>query len=345
MRFLRFLINSNYEEGRDSVWIRFIHAAPPLNQRVAIGETKLSLSQQLGGKDEWEGWLPLGKFEREEEPQDLSRSRSKSKPEPKKTAKRKGKEEDKEERRKTMANVSSEKKSKNRYNSQSDFNVDPEKAPMIHVKISKLALPPLVDNCFIFDSPEILDEIQTGDCVVFYGRSPLATVIVNTTKYPYSHVAIAIRRNGELQLVESTMNANDMKDALTKEVRTGVTIVDLKERLKNINAYAAWHVPLREPLSKSEGDQLIEKALELHKKEVKYDILQLFPFLFGIENREDFDKLFCSEMAAKVFREIGRLPPETNPSGVTPEMFVNSECFQSLGPDIRLRILRQQPKG
>lgn len=157
-------------------------------------------------------------------------------------------------------------------------------------------------------------------------------------------ITILTIRNASL-LIELTPNANNVNiaDQLTGEVRTGVTILDLKERLGNINAQAAWHVPLRKPLSESKEKKLVEKALALHKGEIQYDRKQLLSFLTLVfENEEDLNELFCSELASQLLREIGRLPPDTNPSITTPDMLVNSECYQSLGSDIGLRILRQQ---
>lgn len=60
-----------------------------------------------------------------------------------------------------------------------------------------------------------------------------------------------------------------------------------------------------------------ESAFALYKAEVKYDHLQLLPFLIDVKNKEDLQELFCSEFVATVFRDAG-LTKDINPSNMQP---------------------------
>jgi len=226
--------------------------------------------------------------------------------------------------------------------------------PRVHLRFYYLSdVPEIEDGLLYF--PEQIDNIQTGDLIAFSGVSPLAVVIMSKDNTTYSHVGIALRvsesvflgndpKEGEkekLFIVESTQNSHEVPDYFDGKVRHGVTIFLLEERLRRIDSNCAWHVPLLYPLVPTEVQKLLAKVRDLYFKEVKYDMVQLWPFYFGHQNKEDLHELFCSECASLLLRETGRL--KCNPSRMTPNMVVTSDCFYSVTPKL-LRYITSTEK-
>jgi len=224
-------------------------------------------------------------------------------------------------------------------------------AAVIHVRLYSGFKydPTLIDMSLFFDTSDLLSEIKTGDLIAFSGRSPLAAAITGGTDTPYSHVGIAVRmpdpkhpeKKEQLFVMESTHNALNVPDHLTGEVRRGVTIFVYQERLRRIDCMASWHIPLVKPLNEKESQKFIDIAMELHKKGIKYDTKQLITFFF-MHNNEDLAELFCSEFAALLLREVGRLPPDTNPSASTPSDVVHSVAYHGKAPGIKVNMTRFQ---
>jgi len=221
--------------------------------------------------------------------------------------------------------------------------------PTLHIRIyNGVKLEETDDTCLFFYK-EILDQFQTGDCIAFSGRSPLAKIITSGTATPYSHLGTILRMPDPKQpdkedvfIMESTQNAWDVPDYLTGEVRRGVTLFKFSERLHRIDSVAAWHIPLKNPLTKDEQKKYIETCLEYHTKEIKYDKIQLITFILGVNNQENLSELFCSEFVAAALRSVSRLPQDFNPSAMTPSHVVHSDSFTAKGPTIKLNMIRFQ---
>jgi hypothetical protein len=221
-------------------------------------------------------------------------------------------------------------------------------APTAHIRIHNGTGFELVDHCAITLSQKVLETFQTGDVIAFSGRTLLACMIKFDTDSPYSHLGVVIRMpdpftgKEEIFIVESTQNLWNVEDYIEKIPRKGVTLFKLEERIRRIDAFTAWHLPLKIPLNSKEKSDLISLAMKLHEGKIRYDIKQLLEFMAGRECKEDLRELFCSEMVALILRTVGRLPEDSNPSAVTPGDVVHSDCFSTRGPNVKKNLLRFQ---
>jgi hypothetical protein len=181
------------------------------------------------------------------------------------------------------------------------------------------------------------DEISVGDVIAFGGKGKLMDLIRWAGDTPYSHVAIVIRgfipathRNDiatglapkhERVLICESTTLIDLPDLIHREVRKGVQIQALSQRLDGYNG-DAWHVPIDEEFEAHNIDEMLRWIMARHAARTPYDTTQALGAGIDFwdrvaENREDFSKLFCSELVCKCHQILGFAegwnPSETQP--------------------------------
>ena len=156
---------------------------------------------------------------------------------------------------------------------------------------------------------DIRDKIQPGDLIAFGGMGWASKVIKWKTGSKVSHVGVASHIKGEhgrMMIVEST-SLNGKK---------GVQMNRLSKRVEEYNGHV-WWFPLSEEVREKLRLVAFWKFLWAQDGK-KYDYWQAPMSATLFWAREDFGKLFCSELVAGAY-EAGGVLPDINASEITPD--------------------------
>lgn len=159
---------------------------------------------------------------------------------------------------------------------------------------------------------EIRKDIQGGDVIAFGGKGTVSALIKLFTRSNVSHVALVMRavsKTGERlnQIIEST----------TLDNYSGVVVNRLSNRLKEYDG-DVWWLPLKQEFrDKASGEDASQWLIKQKRK--AYDTKQAIGSGFDliINNTEDFDKFFCSELISAFYEKVDVIS-EINSSEVTP---------------------------
>jgi hypothetical protein len=182
-------------------------------------------------------------------------------------------------------------------------------------------------------------QIKTGDVVAFSGTSGFSKFIKLFTKSRYSHVGIIVKSETEMFgdtifIVESTTELG-MTNADGRQVIKGVQTHFLSQRLAMYRG-GAWIFPLKEPLSIEGSQKMVNWLRSIYAQAVPYDSVQIFGAgldvlenAFGLQNKPDYTRLFCSELVTQALLLGGALSLEDhiNPSSQTPAEVTQFPCF------------------
>ena len=171
------------------------------------------------------------------------------------------------------------------------------------------------------------DMMRPGDVIAFSGKGNASSIIKAFTRGPVSHVGVIlqthVRGDGRMfnQIIEST-SLNGFK---------GVTVSRLRSRLESYKGDCWWL-----PLSNEVRERLDERAFfdwlwaqEGKPYDKKQAINSAIDGLLGIGyNREDFNKLFCSELVAGGLEAGGVI--DVNCSEVHPMELVRWKLYRGL---------------
>ncbi len=165
--------------------------------------------------------------------------------------------------------------------------------------------------------------LNTGDIVLFSGRSFDSMEIRCATASPYSHVGMVVRRRtpsggSALYLWHAPAGAiESVPDVLSGRYKDGPQLSSLQRVLEV--ADGAMHtcslVPRWRPLLNGESD-LMDFMVEQGPKSYERDQTQLVLSAFGgscCANEEDTSSYFCSELVAETYKFLG-LAPRDRPS-------------------------------
>lgn len=163
---------------------------------------------------------------------------------------------------------------------------------------------------------EIREQIQDGDVIAFSGKGHVSELIKLFTMSPVSHVAIVIKSQ-QLASDGYVTTLNHIIESTTLNGFAGVTVNRLSNRLKDYDG-AAWWLPLSSEIRKKIDFITFYNWLKSQKRKL-YDTWQAIGSGFDlvINNKEDFNKFFCSELVAAALEKAGGIP-ETNCSEITP---------------------------
>ena len=172
------------------------------------------------------------------------------------------------------------------------------------------------------------NDIKVGDVIAFSGKANFSQLIKRATFSDISHVGIVINASFELgarrnMLIESTTLSNGF---------SGVGITVLSKVLDDYDG-EAWVYPLKEELDLDAKAQMTNWLFR--QKGKPYDMGQAIRAgidirVFGhdlLKNKEDFNKLFCSELVAEALERAGVIPA-VNASEQTPADVCGYDCFE-----------------
>lgn len=163
---------------------------------------------------------------------------------------------------------------------------------------------------------EIREQIQQGDVIAFSGKGHVSELIKLFTLSSVSHVAI-VMKSTDITNEGKEIIINDIIESTTLDGFAGVVVNRLSKRLKQYSG-EAWWLPLNDTTRQRIDFDIFYKWLKSQKRKL-YDTWQAIGsgFDFIPDNKEDFDKFFCSELVAAALEKSGGIP-DTNCSEITP---------------------------
>ena len=160
---------------------------------------------------------------------------------------------------------------------------------------------------------EIREDIQNGDIIAFGGKGIASNLIKLFTRSSVSHVALIMKAK-----LDNGNPLNMIIESTTLDGYSGVVINRLSNRLKDYQG-EAWWLPLKQELrNKANWDGAYEWLKSQKRK--AYDSIQAIGAGLDLiwNNKEDFDKFFCSELCCVFYEERLEIIKQINSSEVTP---------------------------
>ncbi len=201
---------------------------------------------------------------------------------------------------------------------------------------------------------DMRDQLKTGDIILFSGKGGISDGIKFFTVSKWSHVGMVYRLDNPLD-PESSMfcwestTLSDIKDADTGKLTKGVQRVELSERLERCFS-KGYEISVR-LLSETLTDDMI-LALNNFRHEVsgrpyEKDKIELLKAAYeGVlgDNKEDLSSLFCSELLAEAYQNMGLLTEKVPSNEYTPNDFstersLKLELGYSLNNEIAITAL------
>jgi hypothetical protein len=188
-------------------------------------------------------------------------------------------------------------------------------------------------------------QMKSGDVIAFAGNGNFSKLIKWATRSNYSHIGMVLELDlgggfgKSMLLVESTL-LTDLANFDNKPAIRGVQMQWLSKRLQMYNG-EAWWIPLKQPLPEYNLRKMQAWLRQTYNKHTPYDETQIMGVAieifadFKLENKEDFSRLFCSELVTKALKVAGVVSESVNASEQTPQDVVNFYCLQT--PPIPLK--------
>ena len=184
---------------------------------------------------------------------------------------------------------------------------------------------------------QIRDQLETGDIVLFSSKGFISGAIRLMTRSCWSHVGMVVRMpEWDTIMIWEATNTLRGKDFFAKAPKKGVQLVRLSERIHDAIHNQGAKVAVRH-LHDIDRDDAMRETLKklrhaLKNKDYETNLLELFNSAFdGViaENEEDLSSIFCSELVAEAWQEIGILSEEKSSNEYVPKDF-SSEGVMTL---------------
>jgi len=165
---------------------------------------------------------------------------------------------------------------------------------------------------------DIRDQMKPGDLICFGGMGWVSKLIKWRTRSNISHVGVVANVNdkhGRVMVMEST----------SLDGKKGVQMNRLSKRIGDYNGHVWWF-----PLSERRREKLDVMAFWKFlwaQDGKKYDYLQAPMSATLFWAREDFGRLFCSELVAGAY-EAGGILPNVNASEITPDDLAHMRMYK-----------------
>jgi len=172
---------------------------------------------------------------------------------------------------------------------------------------------------------EIRPLLNTGDIVLFSGKSFISWLIKKITGSPWSHVGLVLKSQ-ELDsiLIWESTTLNNIPNIENGRIAAGVQISSLSERIRHYNGTVGIRL-----LEARRTPEFIRAMIDL-KNEVrgyKYEqnkiklIRSALDLFWWQKNRKDLRSIFCSELVAEAYQRVGLLDTNKVSSEYTPSDF------------------------
>lgn len=187
-----------------------------------------------------------------------------------------------------------------------------------------------------------LASLKTGDIILFSGTCWVGKTIKLLSWSRWSHVGMVVYgpSHSEPMVYEST-HCNKLKCFDTGENTMGVQLVPLKDRVDIYKGRVAY----RHLYSELSEEQLYSLKLFRHSmqgKDFERSKYQMWSSNYSfIPSKEDLSSLFCSELIAAAYQELGLLGKEIPSNKFVPKDFSAKGNIDfigaTLGPEIMLK--------
>lgn len=171
--------------------------------------------------------------------------------------------------------------------------------------------------------PDVRSLMKPGDVIAFGGKGQLSDIIKWATRAPVSHVGVIFTTRATYDAPDADRYmVNVIESTTLAGAEPGVQVSQLSTRLKAYDGQV-WWLPLRDDVRATRFDErrffdflLAQKGKGYDYKQAIGSGLDLCDFA-GLENTEDFERFFCSELVAAALEEAG-VVVGVNASEITP---------------------------
>lgn len=159
---------------------------------------------------------------------------------------------------------------------------------------------------------DLRDELKTGDIVLFSSSSPLSWATKLATMSKWSHVGMIVcLEEYEFVTVWESTTSTGLRDLDTKRLHKGVQLTPLSSRVQGYKG----DVAVRRLSGANFGGDRVQGLMRLRKRlrNTPYEqhALELINAALDTplhESTEDLSSVFCSELVAEAYQELGLLP-------------------------------------
>ena len=158
--------------------------------------------------------------------------------------------------------------------------------------------------------------MQPGDTIAFGGSGIVSKIIKTATNSPISHVGTILQTS--IPTLHGILVNQVIESVGKKKGGAGVTINRMSDHIEDYNG-SIWVLPLS-TRSREDFNQAMFFSFLLEQVGKEYDLpaaigsaLDFIP-----DNKEDLDKLYCSELVSAAFEKVGIIG-EINASEMTPK--------------------------
>eukprot|EP01129_Flabellula_baltica_P017183 TRINITY_DN9445_c0_g1_i1.p1 TRINITY_DN9445_c0_g1~~TRINITY_DN9445_c0_g1_i1.p1 ORF type:complete len:500 (-),score=108.17 TRINITY_DN9445_c0_g1_i1:22-1521(-) len=199
----------------------------------------------------------------------------------------------------------------------------------------------------VYTYNDFVDEMKTGDTVLFSGGAVLSDVIKHMANSPVSHIGYIIKLpdpndHGKENLFIVESDQIEEGDYWRDEATDGINFNRLESRIHQYYGNMMLHCPLKEPLTEEQEQGLLEYVKGLVDSGAKFDVKQLLGVGMGIDQKEDLTDVFCSEFVAGGLKHIGLLEKSVNASQISPIEVANLPIFSPFHNLLRFQIHKEK---
>ena len=193
---------------------------------------------------------------------------------------------------------------------------------------------------------EIRSQLKTGDIVLFSGKGGISAGIKWATLSRWSHVGMILNiEDYDFVTIWESTTLSSTVDLDTQQPRKGVQLVPLSARVNGYDGDIAVRQLQEVSFDASDVKKLMEFRKKVTGKPYEKDKIELIKAAYDGplgRNSEDLSSLFCSELVAESYQQLGLLQEGGKPSNeYTPADFSEAEELEllegTLGPEIIIK--------
>lgn len=150
---------------------------------------------------------------------------------------------------------------------------------------------------------DVREKMQAGDVIAFGGVGAFSTAIKAVTLCPVSHVGIILKTN--VPALDGVYINQIIESASIKKGKAGVQINRMSLHIESYDG-DIWWLPLHSGARARLNEKVFFEFL-LNQEGKAYDLPQAIGSAVDIipDNKEDLDKLFCSELVSAGLEKAG----------------------------------------
>lgn len=191
----------------------------------------------------------------------------------------------------------------------------------------------------------IRQQLKTGDILLFSGKGVVSDGIKFFTISKWSHVGMVYKvDDGDIIFCWESTTLTDVSDAETGKRTKGVQLTVLSERIEACLA-SSYEINLRQisaPLTDNMLMSLKKFRSDVSGRPYEKNKIELLKSVYNSwlgKNTEDLSSLFCSELIAEAYQQMGLLTEEEPSNEYTPKDFSQEKSLKlqqgySLGNEI-----------